>query len=205
MRCLEFGSFAHSLPTARMEWTRRASSMVKLLVQWLLSAFALLVVSNLVNGFEVNGLGAALAASLVIGLLNAPCIFTLGPSRTACVEQLPAGPLAWLSDAAQLVRDRFPPGTAPPASELLFSGIASLQGAVLFTWRCSLARRPWWRCCPSSPSTSPPRPRSGRSPRPRPKRSWKPWPPGACCWTWRRRGSRSSCCLRPWRASSSSP
>jgi putative membrane protein len=51
--------------------------MVKLLVQWLLSAFALLVVSNLVNGFEVNGLGAALAASLVIGLLNATIGFFL--------------------------------------------------------------------------------------------------------------------------------
>jgi putative membrane protein len=51
--------------------------MVKLLVQWLLSAFALLVVSNLVNGFEVDGLGAALAASLVIGLLNATIGFFL--------------------------------------------------------------------------------------------------------------------------------
>jgi putative membrane protein len=51
--------------------------MVKLLVQWLLSAFALLVVSNLVNGFEVDGLGSALAASLVIGLLNATIGFFL--------------------------------------------------------------------------------------------------------------------------------
>jgi uncharacterized membrane protein YvlD (DUF360 family) len=31
--------------------------MVRLLVQWLLSAVALLVVSNLVSGFEVEGLG----------------------------------------------------------------------------------------------------------------------------------------------------
>jgi putative membrane protein len=45
--------------------------MVKLLVQWLLSACALLAVSSLVHGFEVDGFGAALAASLVIGLLNA--------------------------------------------------------------------------------------------------------------------------------------
>jgi putative membrane protein len=51
--------------------------MVKLLVQWFLSAFALLVVSNLVNGFEVDGLGAALTASLVIGLLNATIGFLL--------------------------------------------------------------------------------------------------------------------------------
>ncbi|MGA2278556.1 MAG: phage holin family protein [Terracidiphilus sp.] len=45
--------------------------MVKLLVQWLLSAVALLVVSNIVRGFKVDGLGPALIAALVIGLLNA--------------------------------------------------------------------------------------------------------------------------------------
>jgi putative membrane protein len=51
--------------------------MVKLLVQWLLSAFALLVVSNLVPGFYVQGLGPALVAALVIGLLNATVGFFL--------------------------------------------------------------------------------------------------------------------------------
>ncbi len=51
--------------------------MVKLLVQWLLSAFALLVVSNLVNGFQVEGFGSALTAALVIGLLNATIGFFL--------------------------------------------------------------------------------------------------------------------------------
>jgi putative membrane protein len=51
--------------------------MVKLLVQWLLSAFALLAVSSLVSGFEVEGLGPALAAALVIGLLNATVGFFL--------------------------------------------------------------------------------------------------------------------------------
>jgi putative membrane protein len=51
--------------------------MVRLLIQWLLSAFALLVVSNLVNGFQVDGLGPALTAALVIGLLNATVGFFL--------------------------------------------------------------------------------------------------------------------------------
>jgi putative membrane protein len=46
-------------------------SMLRLLVQWLLYAFALLVVRNLVPGFDVQGLGPALVAALVIGLLNA--------------------------------------------------------------------------------------------------------------------------------------
>ena len=45
--------------------------MVRLLVQWLLSACALLAVSSLVPGFDVEGLGPALGAALVIGLLNA--------------------------------------------------------------------------------------------------------------------------------------
>jgi putative membrane protein len=51
--------------------------MLKLLAQWLLSAFALLVVSNLVPGFYVNGLGSALVAALIIGLLNATVGFFL--------------------------------------------------------------------------------------------------------------------------------
>lgn len=42
-----------------------------LLLQWLLYAIALLVVSRLVPGFHVDGLWPALIASLVIGLLNA--------------------------------------------------------------------------------------------------------------------------------------
>jgi putative membrane protein len=45
--------------------------MIRLLLQWILSAAALLVVSQLVPGFVVQGLGPALVASLVIGLLNA--------------------------------------------------------------------------------------------------------------------------------------
>jgi len=45
--------------------------MLRLLLQWLLSAIALLVVSQLVSGFYVEGFGAALTAALVIGLLNA--------------------------------------------------------------------------------------------------------------------------------------
>ena len=42
-----------------------------LLVQWLLYAIALMVVSKIVPGFQVAGLWPALIASLVIGLLNA--------------------------------------------------------------------------------------------------------------------------------------
>jgi putative membrane protein len=45
--------------------------MLKLLLHWILSAIALLIVSRLVPGFVVRGLTPALVAALVIGLLNA--------------------------------------------------------------------------------------------------------------------------------------
>jgi putative membrane protein len=45
--------------------------MMAILVQWLLYAVALLIVSKIVPGFHVAGLWPALIASLVIGLLNA--------------------------------------------------------------------------------------------------------------------------------------
>ena len=45
--------------------------MLAMLVQWVLYAVALLIVSRIVPGFHVAGLWPALIASLVIGLLNA--------------------------------------------------------------------------------------------------------------------------------------
>ena len=45
--------------------------MLKLLLHWLLSAIALLIVSRLVPGFVVTGVVPALIAAVVIGLLNA--------------------------------------------------------------------------------------------------------------------------------------
>jgi putative membrane protein len=45
--------------------------MVKLLLHWLLSALALLVIAHFLHGFQVHGLEPALVAALVIGLLNA--------------------------------------------------------------------------------------------------------------------------------------
>jgi len=45
--------------------------MTGLLVQWVLSAIALLIVARIVPGFHVAGFVSALIAALVIGLLNA--------------------------------------------------------------------------------------------------------------------------------------
>jgi putative membrane protein len=41
------------------------------LLQWILNAVALLLVSRLVDGFEISGIGSALIAVIIIGLLNA--------------------------------------------------------------------------------------------------------------------------------------
>lgn len=45
--------------------------MFRLLIQWLLSAVAVMIVSRIVPGFFVTGLMPALMAALVIGFLNA--------------------------------------------------------------------------------------------------------------------------------------
>jgi putative membrane protein len=50
---------------------------MRLLLNWLLSAISLLVVSRLVPGFHVHGFVAALIAALVIGLVNATLGFVL--------------------------------------------------------------------------------------------------------------------------------
>ena len=44
---------------------------MRLLLNWLLSAISLLIVSRVVPGFYVHGFMAALIAALVIGLVNA--------------------------------------------------------------------------------------------------------------------------------------
>ena len=44
---------------------------MKLLVQWLISASALLLVAYLYSGVQVDSFGAALVAAFVIGLFNA--------------------------------------------------------------------------------------------------------------------------------------
>jgi putative membrane protein len=57
-----------SATTGRQE---ASSKNMRLLLNWLLSAIGLLIVSYLLPGFHVSGFGAALIAALVIGLVNA--------------------------------------------------------------------------------------------------------------------------------------
>jgi len=44
--------------------------MFRLLVKWLLQALALLITAEVVPGFHIRSLGAALVAVVIIGLLN---------------------------------------------------------------------------------------------------------------------------------------
>ncbi len=48
-----------------------------LIVGWVLSAALLLLMARLLPGFEMNGIGTALVAVIVIGLLNATLGFVL--------------------------------------------------------------------------------------------------------------------------------
>ncbi len=51
--------------------------MFRLMIQWILSAVALMIVSKIVPGFFLTNLQSALLAALVIGLLNATLGFLL--------------------------------------------------------------------------------------------------------------------------------
>jgi putative membrane protein len=45
--------------------------MLRLLIHWLLSALALIIVARVVPGFYMRGFGTALWAAIIIGLINA--------------------------------------------------------------------------------------------------------------------------------------
>jgi putative membrane protein len=61
--------------------------MLRLLIEWLLNALALVITAYVVPDFEVDGFGPALIAALVVGLLNV----TLG-----WLLSLLTFPLVWL-------------------------------------------------------------------------------------------------------------
>lgn len=49
--------------------------LAHILISWLVSAFALWIVAQVIPGIEVRGFGAAMLATVIIGLVNA----TIGP------------------------------------------------------------------------------------------------------------------------------
>src|SRR5882724_10646407 len=51
--------------------------MTRLLINWLISALSLVIVANVIRGFQISGFGAALIAAIVIGFVNGPIGFVL--------------------------------------------------------------------------------------------------------------------------------
>ncbi len=75
---------------------------MRLLVNWLLSAISLLIVSKVVPGFYVRGFTAALIAALVIGLVNATLGFFL-KVITLPLTLLTLGIFWWVINALMLM------------------------------------------------------------------------------------------------------
>jgi putative membrane protein len=51
--------------------------MTRLLVNWLISALSLVIVANVIPGFQLSGFAAALIAAIVIGFVNGTIGFFL--------------------------------------------------------------------------------------------------------------------------------
>lgn len=101
---------------------------MRMLLNWLLSAIALLIVSHVVPGFHLDGYKAALIAAIVIGLINA----TLGlllKLITLPLTLLTLGVFWWVVNAFMLmVASRI------LAPEFMVSGfLAAFLGAILLS------------------------------------------------------------------------
>ncbi|MGB9203298.1 MAG: phage holin family protein [Terriglobales bacterium] len=75
---------------------------MRLLLNWLLSAISLLIVSHLIPGFYVRGFTAALIAAVVIGLVNATLGFFL-KLITLPLTFLTLGIFWWVVNALMLM------------------------------------------------------------------------------------------------------
>ena len=116
---------------------------MRLLLNWLLSAVALLIVSYLVPGFHVEGFKEALIAAIVIGLINATLGFLL-KLITLPLTVLTLGVFWWVVNAFMLIL----------ASKFLAPG--SADSSRLFWEQLCCLWSTW--CCARSPRKSPTRP-----------------------------------------------
>lgn len=101
---------------------------MRLLLNWLLSAVALLVVAHFVPGFQVSGFKEALIAAIVIGLINA----TLGlilKLITLPLTLLTLGVFWWVVNALMLML-----ASKLLAPEFMVSGfLAAFLGAIVLS------------------------------------------------------------------------
>jgi len=84
--------------------------MFRLVIQWLLSAIALLLVSRLVPGFFVQNYSAAMLAAVVIGFLNATLGFLMRVVTFPLVILTFGLFLLVINGAMLLLASRFVPG-----------------------------------------------------------------------------------------------
>ncbi len=108
---------------------------MRLLFNWLVSAIALWVVAQIVPGFQIRGLGSALIAVVVIGLVNA----TLGillKILTFPLTIVTLGIFWWIINALMLwVASSFVPGFAIRSFGSAFVGAIVLALVnMLFQW-----------------------------------------------------------------------
>ena len=101
---------------------------MRLLLNWILSAIGLLIVSYFMPGFHVDGFGAALIAALIIGLVNA----TLGlflKIITLPLTILTLGIFWWVINALMLMV-----ASALLAPHFVVSGfVAAFLGAIVLS------------------------------------------------------------------------
>jgi putative membrane protein len=129
-----------TLGPLHLRWPRLRTLPMRVLLNWLLSAVALWVVSQIVPGFQISGLGSALIAVVVIGLVNA----TLGillKVLTFPLTVVTLGVFWWVINALMLwVASSFVPGFAITSFGSAFVGAIVLALVnMLFHW--ALRRR----------------------------------------------------------------
>jgi putative membrane protein len=117
--------------------------MLRLLLQWILNAVALLLVSHFVEGFNVSSFVSALIAVVVIGLLNA----TLG--LLLKFVTLPLGILTFglfflvINAVILMFSSKFVPGFAVTTWKAAFLGALALAVIhMLFGFVGKAAKRP---------------------------------------------------------------
>jgi putative membrane protein len=108
---------------------------MRVLLNWLVSAVALLVVAQIVPGFHISGLGSALIAVVVIGLVNA----TLGvllKILTFPLTIVTLGVFWWVINAMMLwLASNFVPGFVITSLGSAFLGAIVLAlVSMLFQW-----------------------------------------------------------------------
>ncbi len=113
---------------------------MRTLFNWLVSAIALLLVAQIVPGFHINGLGSALFAVIIIGLVNA----TLGillKVITFPLTVVTLGVFWWVINALMLwVASSFVPGFMITSFGSAFIG-AIVLALVNMVFHWALSRR----------------------------------------------------------------